>query len=220
MSESRHDLDDLAAAIGSSPKLDPTDQHLAVSLYRTLAEGRPVPVAVLAERSGLGEDRVAMTLAGWPGVFCDDTGSVIGFWGLALGEMANGYATGGRQLYTWCAWDTLFITPILNQVAEVSSSCPVTGCPVSLTVGPEGVRRVEPPETVVSFLSPHSEWADDVLTTFCHYVLFFASPDACRQWLDGHPGTFLLSLADAFEVGRRFNALRLGQALRAGEPGA
>ena len=98
-------------------------------------------------------------------------------WGLALSETAHGYATDGRQLYTWCAWDTLFITPILDQVAEVRSSCPVTGRPVSLTVGPEGLRRVEPPETVVSFLSPQQPWADDVITTFCHGVAFL--------WRDG-----------------------------------
>ncbi|HUP68473.1 MAG TPA: hypothetical protein VM142_01535 [Acidimicrobiales bacterium] len=48
MIESRHDLDDLAAAIGSSPKLDPNDQQRALSLYRVWAESRPgrwVPVA-------------------------------------------------------------------------------------------------------------------------------------------------------------------------------
>lgn len=220
MSEYMVDLDGLAAAIGSSPRLDRNERHLAVSLYRALAEGRPVSVASLAQRCGRDESRVAVTLAAWPGVFFDEGGSVVGFWGLALSETAHGYATGGRQLYTWCAWDTLFITPILDQVAEVRSSCPVTGRPVSLTVGPEGLRRVEPPETVVSFLSPQQPWADDVITTFCHYVLFFASPEAGRQWVEGHPGTFLLNPGDAFELGRRFNAVRLGQALGAGEPGA
>lgn len=127
MSEYMVDLDDLAAAIGASPRLDRTEQDLSVSLYRALAEGRPVSVASLAQRCGRDESRVAATLAAWPGVFFDAAGSVVGFWGLALSETAHGYATGGRQLYTWCAWDTLFITPILDQVAEVRSSCPVTG---------------------------------------------------------------------------------------------
>jgi transposase InsO family protein len=53
---------------------------------------------------------------------------------------------------------------------------------------------------------------------FCHHVLFFASPEAGSQWVDEHPGTFLLGLADAFDVGRRFDALwRLGAALNASE---
>ena len=220
MSELKMDLDDLATALGgASPKLDRTDQRLALNLYRALAEGRPVSVPALAQRCRLGETRVAETLAAWPGVFFDEAGSVVGFWGLALSKMPHGYVIGGRQLYTWCAWDTLFIPPILDQVAEVSSSCPVSGRAVSLTVGPEGVRRVEPPETVVSFLSPHSTWADDMITTFCHYVLFFASPEAGRQWVRERPGTFLLDLDDAFDVGRQFNALRFGAVLDAREPG-
>jgi len=52
----------------------------------------------------------------------------------------------------------------------------------------EYVRRVDPPETVVSFLSPQRPWADDVITTLCHYVLFFASPEAGRQWMTGVRG--------------------------------
>ena len=63
-------------------------------------------------------------LAVWPGVFLDEAQRVIGFWGLALPEMQHRYRVGERQLYTWCAWDTVFITPILNQVAEVESRCP------------------------------------------------------------------------------------------------
>ncbi|MFN2505769.1 MAG: organomercurial lyase [Acidimicrobiales bacterium] len=122
---------------------------------------------------------------------------------------------GGHELSTWCAWDTLFITPILGRVAEVASSCPVTGRPVALTVGPEGVRRADPAETVVSFLSPKQPWGDDVISSFCHYVLFFASPEAGARWVHDHPGTFLLSLDDAFELGRRANALRFGPALAA-----
>jgi alkylmercury lyase len=218
MTELTADLDDLAVAMASMPVLDDVDQRLAVGLYRALAEGRPVSVAALAERCGLERSRVADTLARWPGVFVDGTGSVVGFWGLALSEMAHGYVVGGRRLYTWCAWDALFITPILDQVAEVASQCPVTGRPVSLTVGPEGVRRAEPAETVVSFLSPRQPWDDDVITSFCHYVLFFASPEAGRQWVSEHPGTFLLGLGDAFELGRRFNRLRLGPALESDQP--
>ncbi len=213
------DLDGLAAAVaGASPELDRVGQRLAVALYRALAEGAPVPAAALAERCGLGEPQVAETLGGWPGVFRDDAGDVIGFWGLALPEMAHGFTVGGRRLYAWCAWDALFITPILGQVAQVCSRCPVTGRPVSLVVGPDGVREAEPATTVVSFLSPRRPWADDVVTSFCHYVLFFASPEAGATWADEHPGTFVLSLADAFELGRRFNALRLGAALEAGAP--
>ncbi len=207
-----------AAAAAAGPELDRMSQQVAVALYRALGEGHSISVAALAGRCGLGEAEVAETLRGWPGVFRDDAGDVIGFWGLAFPEMAHGYSVGGRKLHAWCAWDALFITPILGQVAEVASRCPVTGRSVSLVVGPEGVREAEPATTVVSFLSPRASWADDVVTSFCHYVLFFAAPEAGAAWVDEHPGTFLLSLPDAFELGRRFNGLRLGAALESAAP--
>jgi alkylmercury lyase len=217
MNDHAPDLDELAHALAAGPKLNVGEQHLAVALYRVLAERRPVSVATLAERSGLEESAVGERLAAWAAVFRDEHGDVIAFWGLALPEMSHRYVTGGRKLHTWCAWDTLFITPILGRVAEVASSCPVTGRPVVLTVGPESVRRADPAEAVVSFLSPQQPWGDDVLT-FCHYVLMFASGEAGARWVDDHPGTFLVSLDDAFELGRRVNALRFGPALAT--PGA
>ena len=207
-------VDDLVAAVAAAcPALDETEQRVAVTLYRTLAEGRPVTARSLADRSGLPEARVAGMLAAWPGVFLDEAERIIGFWGLALPEMPHRYRVGEQQLYTWCAWDTLFITPILNQVAEVQSRCPISGRDVSLTVTPQGVRRLEPTRAVVSFLSPQRPWADDAITTFCHFVLFFSSPEAGRQWTHGHPGTFLLKVEDAFEVGQRANKVRFGSAL-------
>ncbi|HSH59875.1 MAG TPA: organomercurial lyase [Acidimicrobiales bacterium] len=213
------DLDELAAAVvAACPELDRRGQHLTVEMYRTLAEGAPVSARTLARRCELDEPQVAETLGRWPGVFRDDAGDVVGFWGLALAETAHGYTVVGRQLHAWCAWDTLFITPILGQVAEVRSRCPVTRGPVSLVVGPEGLREAEPATAVVSFLSPRRPWGDDVVTSFCHYVLFFASPEAGATWVDEHPGTFLLSLDQGFELGRRFNGLRLGAALESGTP--
>jgi hypothetical protein len=46
-------LEELVKAVGS-PELEPTDQALAVALYRASAEGMPVTEAVLARRCGLG----------------------------------------------------------------------------------------------------------------------------------------------------------------------
>ena len=46
----------------------------------------------------------------------------------------------------------------------------------------------------------------DVIQTFCHFVHFFTSGEAGESWTAEHPGTFLLSLEDAFELGRLVNA--------------
>ncbi len=66
----------------------------------------------------------------------------------------------------------------------------------------------------MSFLLPDAEAMNvSVITSFCHYVHFFRSRDAAQPWLSQQPETFLLPLADAFELGRLVNQTRYGAAL-------
>jgi alkylmercury lyase len=207
-------VDALVQALRSASRpLDAAGQRLAVALYRTLAEGRPVAAVELASRTGRSVEEVTATLDGWPNVFYDQHRQVIGFWGLALAEMAHRLEVAGRVLHAWCAWDPLFMVPLLDEPARVESTCPVTGRQVSLTVTPDGVSDVSPAEAVVSFLVPTRPWDDDVIGSFCHHVLYLASEQAGRRWMATHPGTFLLSVEQAFEVGRRFDLSRFGTAL-------
>jgi alkylmercury lyase len=207
-------LDELAAAlIAASPELDPAGQRLAVTVYRSLAEGEPVSERDLVERTGIAAGDVDRMLDAWPGVFRDHAGRVIGFWGLCLPETVHRFRISGRELHTWCAWDTLFLAPLLDAVAEVRSRCPDSGQDISLIVAPGGIRTVDPAPTVLSFLRPERKWADDIITTFCHHVLFLDSPDAGARWLSDRPKGFLLDLDDGFELGRRVIQARFGDAL-------
>jgi alkylmercury lyase len=112
--------------------------------------------------------------------------------------------------WTWCSYDTLFIAHLLGVTARVTSPCPVTGDQVRLVVSPDGASDVDPADAVVSLLEPDAPFDEQVRQTFCHYVLFFASPDAAETWIEDHPGTFWLPVADAFDVARRQNAAVFG----------
>jgi alkylmercury lyase len=82
---------------------------------RELAGGEPVAEPALtpaAER--------------WPNVELDDHGRIVALAGLSLTPTAHRFTVGGRQLYTWCAWDTLVLPGLLDQPAHVESTCPVT----------------------------------------------------------------------------------------------
>ncbi len=94
---------------GAMPDLNATEQRVAVAVYRLLAAGAPVSPAMVAQRIDLSPDHVGQMLKEWPGVFYDKQERVLGFWGLSLGEMPHRFRVEGKQLYTWCAWDSLFI---------------------------------------------------------------------------------------------------------------
>jgi alkylmercury lyase len=188
-------------------RLTPEEQRVSVSLYRLLAEGQPVSVPHLSERLRLDEDSVRRLPQAWPSVYFDKAGRIIGYWGLSLPEMDHRFEVEGRQLYTWCAWDSLWIPAILGKPAAVTSRCPESGQRISLTVSPKGVQKVAPAGAIMSFLRPEAgRWREDAIAHFCHFVHFFASPEDGERWIARTRGTFLLSLKEAYELGRRKNA--------------
>ncbi len=50
--------------------------------------------------------------------------------------------------------------------------------------------------------------------SFCHHIFFFASAEAGSAWAAKHEGdTLLLTLEEAFALGKRFNAVQFGDEL-------
>ena len=80
----------------------------------------------------------------------------------------------------------------------------LTGDPINLTLTPNGVVSVSPAATVMSFREPEGTFTPDVVASFRHFVNFFTSRMNAQQWTADHPGTFVLDLSDAFELGVRY----------------
>ena len=199
-------IDEVAAAINSAmPALDKTDQQIATAVHRLISRGEPVePAAIAKAVGGVSLDRVNERLNAWPGVFRDDEGRVVGFWGQAVEKLDPEYRllTDGTTTYAWCALDTLFIPGVIGKTVRVEASDPITAEPVSLVVDGDGVRDVTPAGAFVSMLVPEGPFAYDVIESFCHFVLFFASRASGEKWVAEHEGTTLVSVEKAFELGR------------------
>ncbi len=202
------------AMMDAVPILEEDAQRLALELYRQLARGDAVPPASLGDALGVPTEKVTTLLEdeqlkGW--VFYDDEGSVIGFRGLAIREMPHRFEVEGRTLYTWCAIDSLFIPEMLGKPARVQSRDPLTGTAIALTVTPDGVEAVEPATAVMSILIGDPEVVKTnptkVMASFCHHIFFLESPETGAEWAAQHgEGTFLVTLEEAFALGKRFNA--------------
>ena len=144
-------------------------------------------------------------LTAWPGAFRDDNAHLIGFWGLTITDIPpHRYRVDHVTLSTWCAWDTLFLTPILARTARVESLDAETSEPVALTVTPDGVTDPSHPELLLSFLDPTGRVDANVIESFCHDVHWFTTRNNGERWCAQHPGTFLLELDDAVTLGRGY----------------
>jgi len=200
--------------IQAFPEINSEQQQLSLALYRSLALGKPVAVAHLEDATGLAGEVIDQTLQSWPGVFFDDNKNVIGFWGISNRETSHRLFVNGQTSYAWCAWDALFIPALLSETVQVSSQCPVTDSKIELVISPTRAKVIGDKPLFVSFLMPDMDgMKENVTTNFCHFVYFFDSLQVAEQWIAKHPGTFLLSLDDAFSIGNNVNAARYGLTL-------
>lgn len=216
MKSERPNVEELARSlVNAFPKLDETEKRVALATYRRLARGVPASPEEIARDAGSDAEKVREILGGWPGVFTDDAHRVIGFWGLAIPKMKHGFEVDGVRLFTWCAWDTLFLPELLGKTARVESACETSGELVRLTVSPARVESAEPAAPWISFLTP-DVWRiqQNVIQNFCHYVHFFRSSEDGEAWIAKTPGTFLLTLEDAFDLARQKNRLQFGAVLQ------
>jgi alkylmercury lyase len=125
----------------------------------------------------------------------------------------------GVELSAWCAFDPLYLARVIGGL-EVATADAVTGEAITYRVGREGaITGASHPDAMLSFLRPEQPWGDDVQTTFCHYVHYFARPGTARQWTADHPGTFVISVGEAAELARRHTA-RVAGAAAARRPAA
>ena len=202
------------------PSMTGEEQRLGLEIYRQLAQGEPVLRSELAEAVKAPTDTVDELLE-HPNLKCltyaDKQGRIIGFGGLAVREMPHRFKVDGRTLYTWCAWDSLFIPVILGREAEVESPAPGSTVLVRLRVSPNRVERIQPPSAVMSFLLPSAETfqadALKAMASFCHFIFFFPDIDSAAEWTKSRPDTTVISMSDAFELGRRMVSSRWRPAL-------
>lgn len=171
------------------------------TILRLLARGEPVTITEIAASAGRDEAVVSAALDGLEPVERDTEGRVVGL-GLTLNSTPHRFRVEGRELYTWCALDTLTFPHLLGVRAEVESPCRATGTPVRLVVSAEGVSGLEPASAVVSVLP--IENAPNIRTAFCDHVHFFRSAADASGWLEQHPGGRIVSVAEGFAIGRGF----------------
>lgn len=167
-----------------------------------LVLGRPVSRKRLATALGWPARKVATALERAPGVECDDRGDIVGY-GLTLRETPHAFELDGRRLYTWCALDALMFPPLIGKTARVLSSCAATGAPIRLTVAPDAVRDLEPPDAMVSLVQPDA--SPDLRNTFCCHVHFFASAAVAEKWAAARLKTTLVSVQEAFRLGQELS---------------
>ncbi|MGO9644496.1 MAG: organomercurial lyase [Candidatus Bathyarchaeia archaeon] len=196
---------------GIPPRLEPNESRLLMQVLRLVADGRPASLRVIDEIASnleMGQDAARSFINRISER--DIEGNVVGILGLSQNRHPHQFEVNGGKLSTWCAWDSLFLPPLLKKPASVHSFCPVTKTEIRLTVTPERVARYDPPSAVVSIITPKtttktgSESAEEIWPVFCHYVHFFSTSEAASEWFSTrNMKAAILSIEEGYLVGRR-----------------
>jgi alkylmercury lyase len=199
------DLTELALLFTEAfPKLDETGRQQALTLYKLLAQGQPVTTSVFAGSIGKTPIETQQLLDEWTGVYYQPDGDIVGFWGLSVSETAHQIIINDITLYTWCAWDTLFIPNILQTECSITTHCPLSQQRITLTVSPDMINTLAPDTAVISFIKPElQKIKDNVVQSFCQQIFFLASETEGQKWCNNHPDAFILSMDQGFQLGQQ-----------------
>jgi alkylmercury lyase len=188
---------------------------IALSIYRGLSSGEPLSFDKIGELSSIDGVTIRKVVKEWPSVYFDDHERIIGFWGLTINPISDHILTvGGIDLYAWCAWDTLFIPELLGRPANIRSKCRTTGSEIKLVVDENEIKNISPRSVVLSFIECE-KIDDNLISSFCHYIHFFADTASAEKYISEAKDTFILSLSDAYEVGIMKNKHQFGELLSA-----
>lgn len=176
-------------------------EDLCRPIIHQVTRGKPVASTALQASLQVNQDELKQRLAQFPDIEFDRAGNIVGL-GVTLVPTSHQFQIGEKLLYTWCAFDTVLFPPSPHIEAQVQSTCPVTGQPITFVATPEGtVLDLFPAGSVMSLIVP-AERGDCTRATFCQQSLFFRSEQAAATFLASHLDALLLSVEEAAYVGR------------------
>lgn len=178
------------------------DKRILRSVFPLLAEGKPVPVARIAEVAGALPSSVESALEfGRAGR--DTEGRVVELAGLMLSPTMHRLEIGDIALFSCCALLAQLVPALLGRSIRLESVDPVSRDLVRLDVAPEGVTAVMPEAAVGSFVvTQPSAVTEDVSANFCRHVLLFTSPESASVFVEADSRRYTLGIDQLHEAAR------------------
>lgn len=189
----------------------PELQRLIITLYRLMLGGEAVEMRALARALEQEEAGVRDLLKLVPEAAYDlgDDGRITAFIGLSSVPTRHRLITNRAILYTWCAFDALFLPDLLGIAAEIESLCPAGGGTIRIRLDAGRLERATPSEPVLSLVTPDRKaFAKDLRGEFCCHVNFFANRDLFTKWAGGKAQMGAVSLPEALRLANQRNADR------------
>ncbi len=189
----------------------PELQRLILATYSELTKGEPVTRTNMSGVTCLDTGHIGRLLELMPesAIEFDTSGDITGFIGLSIWPSRHELKVAGRTLYTWCAFDALFLPEALDRQATIRSVCPQTSAEIEIELAPRRILAADPGDVVMSIVSPHKDdYRGDLQDAFCCHVNFFRDRGAFDLWADNKAHVQSVGLDQAFDLARMRNRRR------------
>lgn len=178
------------------------DKQLLLHVFPLLALGKPVPIARIVEASGCTSQEVEEALRlGRAGR--DSGGQVIGLSGLALTPTMHRIEIDGVALFGCCAVLSQLAPSLVGKPRTIESVDPVSRRIVRVTITPDAITAIEPPEAVGSLIVTDPKGInEDVAANFCTHVHHFASVQSANEFVAADSRHYMVEMHELHGTAR------------------
>jgi alkylmercury lyase len=168
-----------------------------IQTLRLLAEGEPVSAEMISSKLGI-PTKIAQSVfeASHGKGEWDSEGRLIGS-ALTLVPTPHRFRIMQKDLYTWCAHDSILLPGLLGMTAEVESPDPLNGDLINLVITPKGPETYSPKTAVLTTFQA-TEPATGPKSAVCTKSHYFTSHASAEAWSQDHPGVNIMTVEEAF----------------------
>jgi alkylmercury lyase len=193
------------------PNLKKEERQISKFLYQKLALGRSVPIETIANELQKPIQDIQDHLKQMAYVEYSAASEISAYRGVTLNQTKHNVFHNNSKIYTWCAFDTLFLADLLAKPVSISSNCPTCFKAIACKVTDHDLTNFKSTDIVMSFIIPNKvDICEDLQNAFCCKVHFFCNEQCGSEWINLSSEIGFFDLADSLVIAQERNRQFLG----------
>ena len=188
------------------PDLKKEERQISKLLYQKLALGRPVTIEKIANELQKSIQDIQDHLRQMVYVEYNEVREISAYRGVTLNQSNHYVFHNNSIIYTWCAFDTLFLSALLAEPVSISSICPTCGKTIAFTVADQSSACLKDADIIMSFVIPNKRhYSEDLQNAFCCSVHFFCNQQCGSDWENLSDEITFFNLTESLVIARERN---------------
>jgi alkylmercury lyase len=188
------------------PNLKKEKRQISKFIYQKLALGKSVPIETIANELQIPIQDIQVHLKQMAYVEYNAIGEISAYRGVTLNQTKHCVFHNNVKIFTWCAFDTLFLADLLVEPVSISSNCPACGKTIACKVTDRNLTSSKDSDIVMSFIIPDKvDYCEDLQNAFCCKVHFFCNLQCGSEWINLSPEIDFFDLEKSLVIAQERN---------------